>query len=363
MSISSTAAWRRGLAVLVGGVIALAGSGAGATSLGVTELPTTPAGGAVTVFYPTDEPARLQRRGAFELALAPEAAPGTGNGRLVAISHGSGGGPWVFATLAQALVDAGFTVALPLHAGDNWSDPGHPGPDSWKQRPAEISLAIDRVAADPRFAALRLDRVGAFGMSAGGHTMLSLAGGVWSPERFRQHCEQHLQEDFHSCVGLATQLRGNAWDGLKLWVAQRVLNWRFADATPQTHEDGRIAAVVAGVPFAADFDPDSLAHLRVPLALITASDDRWLLPRFHSDRVLAACARCERLAELRGAGHGALLAPAPPAAVLDELEQALIGDPPGFDRPAAEALWVGRTVAFFQRQLLAPSDAGGPGRH
>src|SRR5262249_2664932 len=157
--------------------------------------------GAVTVFYPTAAAPQPVRHGVFELPLAEDAAPGPGNGRLVVISHGSGGNPWVNATMAQALVDAGFVVAAPRHRGDTAGAPGHAGPDRWKQRPAEMSRAVDRVAADPRFAGLKLDRVGAYGMSAGGHTALSLAGGAWSPERFRHHCELHMAENFPACVG------------------------------------------------------------------------------------------------------------------------------------------------------------------
>ena len=324
-----------------------------AAAIGTLTLPADTAGGAVTLFYPTAAAGKPETRGDLQLMLAPDAPPTPGNGRLIAISHGSGGGPWVHSTLAKALVEAGFTVVLPLHRGDNWTDHGHPGPDSWKQRPAEISHAIDRVAADARFAGLKLDRVGGFGMSAGGHTMLSLAGGAWSPERFRGHCERDLAQDFHGCVGLATRLTGGVLDGLKLWLAQRVLNWKFrGDAALQTHSDPRIAAIVAGVPVAADFDLATLARPRVPLGLITADGDRWLLPRFHSDPLRAACQVCEMLADLHGASHGALLAPPPPADHLGRLECDLLCDPVGFDRPAATALWVGRTVAFFQRHLL-----------
>jgi predicted dienelactone hydrolase len=324
-----------------------------AATLGTLTLPADEAGGAVTLFYPTAEPGHPERRGDLDVRMAPNTAPAPGNGRLIAISHGSGGGPWVQTTLAQALVEAGFVVAIPLHRGDNWTDPGHPGPDSWKRRPAEISRAIDRVAADARFAGLRLDRVGAFGMSAGGHTMLSLAGGAWSPERFRAHCERDLAQDFYACVGLATRLTGGALDGFKLWLAQRVLNWKFGgDDAPQTHSDPRIAAIVAGVPAAADFDPASLATPRVPLGLITVGQDRWLPARFHSAAILAACQGCERVADLADAGHGALLAPPPAPDELGALECTLICDPPGFDRAAATPRWVVPTVAFFKRHLL-----------
>lgn len=327
-------------------------SAAQAATVGTLTLPADAAGGELNLFYPTAAAGRAEPRGEVSWTVAPGAAPEAGNGRLVAISHGSGGGPWVHTALAAALVEAGFTVVLPLHRGDNWTDPGRPGPESWQQRPAEISHAIDRVAADPRFTGLQLDRVGAFGMSAGGHTMLSLAGGAWSPERFRAHCDAHLAEDFATCVGLATSLTGGPLDGLKQWLARRVLAWKFGgDATPRVHHDDRIAAVVAGVPLVADFDLATLAQPRVPLGLITAPGDRWLVPRFHSDPLRAACAGCELLADLPGGGHGALLAPVPPTERLSALECTLLCDPPGYDRPAGTARWVGATVAFFRRQL------------
>ncbi len=331
-----------------------------AATVGTLTLPADDDGAAVTLFYPTAAAGRAETRGDLQLMLAPDAPPAPGNGRLIAISHGSGGGPWVHTTLAKALVEDGFTVVLPLHRGDNWTDPGRAGPESWKQRPAEISHAIDRVAADPRFVHLKLDRVGGFGMSAGGHTMLSLAGGAWSPERFRARCERDLAEDFPACVGLATRLTSGALDGFKLWLARHVLSWKFrGDDAPQTHTDPRLVAIVAAVPAAADFDMSTLAHPRVPLGLITADGDRWLAPRFHSDAVLAACTGCERVAELHGAGHGALLAPPPPASNLGRLECDLLCDPEGFDRAAVTAQWVGATLAFFRKHLLGASDVQG----
>jgi len=176
-----------------------------------------------------------------------------------------------------------------------------------------------------------------------------LAGGHWSPGGFKRHCEAHLREDFQACVGLITQLRGDALDGVKAWAALLVIRHRFDDDRPRVDSDPRVAAVVAGVPAAADFDMDSLAAPRVPLGLITAGQDHWLTPRFHSDRVLAVCRPCERLAHLPLAGHGALLSPHPPG--LHGLEAELLDDPPGFDR--AEMPQVDqRIVEFFSRHLL-----------
>ncbi len=69
---------------------------------------------------------------------------------------------------------------------------------------------------------LKLDKAGLFGGSAGGHTALTFAGGHWSPAQYRRHCEAHIAEDFSSCVGFTTRLRGNLLDGIKKSVALAV---------------------------------------------------------------------------------------------------------------------------------------------
>jgi predicted dienelactone hydrolase len=320
-------------------------------NVGLTEIAGTDGDGVVTVYYPSTDEAKIGRRGPFTFEFAWQGAPARGNGRLIVMSHGSGGSPWVHANLAQTLVADGFVVAMPEHRGDNYKDRGTPGPESWKRRPAEVSRAIDVVSRDARFGPLlALDKVGMYGMSAGGHTALTLAGGRWSPARFTQHCESHIAEDFQSCVGLATRLRGGFLDGTKTTIALWVIRSRFSDATWQTHTDARIVAVVAGVPLAADFDMASLAAPRVPLALVTARRDKWLIPRFHSDAVLAVCAACERLADFATGGHGALLSPLPPG--LSGLVGDLLNDPPGFDR--AELPAVDRKISSFFRKLLLP---------
>jgi predicted dienelactone hydrolase len=256
----------------------------------------------------------------------------------------------VHANLARSLVEAGFVVAMPEHRGDNYKDDSRPGPDSWALRPAEVSRAIDGVGRDSRFAPLlQLDRVGVYGFSAGGHTALSLAGGRWSPAAFKAHCEAHLAEDFQSCVGLITRLTGGLLDGVKKWGARLVIGLKFDDAAVQTHHDPRIAAAVAGAPFAADFDMRSLVAPRVPLGLVTLAQDRWLIPRFHSDRVVAACKTCELIANLPTAGHGALLSPLPPG--FSGLLGDMLNDPPGFDRRVLLAVDA-QITAFFSRHLL-----------
>lgn len=321
--------------------------------VGFAQRPGPVGDGPVTVFYPTAAPDQAITRGPFTLQVAPDAPPARGNGRLVVISHGSGGAPWVHTDLARALVQAGFTVALPEHRGDNNKDMRDAGPESWKRRPAEVSRTVDLIAADPQFGPLlATDRVGMFGGSAGGHTALSLAGGRWSPSGFMRHCQAHIEDDFSSCVGYTTRLRGNLFDGLKKQVALGVIRQRFDDDTAYTHHDPRIAAVIAAVPFAADFDMASLAKPRVPLGLVAAGKDINQVPRFHVEAVRQVCASCEAVATFPDASHGIMLSPTPPADRVSAIANELNGDPPGFDRPPAVQALNRGVLAFFQRHLL-----------
>jgi len=102
--------------------------------VGLTELPGLDGDGPVTVFYPSSAPDQPLQRGPYALQLAPGGAPMRGNGRLVVMSHGSGGAPWVHSDLAKKLVDAGFVVAFPEHLGDNFRSMRDAGPVSWRTR-------------------------------------------------------------------------------------------------------------------------------------------------------------------------------------------------------------------------------------
>ena len=336
------AAWAAGLGLLIA-LPAQAG-------LGMTRIEARDGRPPVVVYYPSPAPEQRQDYAPMHPSLAVDAELGPLNGRLIVISHGSGGSAWVHEQLARRLTAAGFVAAMPEHDGDNQRDPWRPGPESWKKRPREVSQAIDAVAEDPRFGPLlQLDRVGGYGMSAGGHTMLSLAGGRWSPQRFLAHCQAHLLEDFPACVGVVLRQRGNWLDGIKAWLARQVLEMRFdGDTQEQVHTDPRLAALVAAVPAAADFDMQSLQHPRVPLALLTAAQDAWLKPRFHADQVLAHCLDCLHLGDLPKGGHGAYLAPLPDG--LDGLLGELLNDPAGFQRSQTLEMDE-RVLQFFLRQL------------
>lgn len=341
--------WWAAIGAMTAGLL-LAACGEARAAMGMTQIPASEELGPVTVYYPSSSPSRPSGPTAWPLDVAADGVPMRGNGRLVLISHGTGASTWPYADQARALVEAGFVVAAPLHRADNYLDHSD-APGALSRRPAELSRTIDALAADARFAPLlTLDRVGVFGMSAGGHTALTVAGGRWSLAHFRRHCDENLAADFQFCTGTLTQLNGGWLDSVKLWVARTIIGLRFTDETMQGHEDPRFAAVVAAVPAAAIHDMASLATPRVPLGLVTASQDRWLLPRFHSERVLQACTGCEHLADLPTGGHGAYLSPLPP--VFDGVLGEMMNDPPGFDRARELPPVHAKVAAFFVRHLL-----------
>lgn len=322
--------------------------------MGIVERDREPGRVPFTAFYPTEQTEQSRHKGPFEFSLAPNATPSPGPHPLVVISHGSGGSPWVHVDLARTLVDNGFVVVMPEHHQDNYKDFSNPGPSSWKLRPAEVSQAIDQIAQDPLLGSVTsTEKVGVYGGSAGGHAALSLAGGQWSPARFRDHCEAHIAEDFSSCVGFITRLNGGWLDGLKKRAAKVVIRWRFSDATPYHHEDRRIRAVIAAVPFAADFDLSTLVKPKMPLGLILAGQDINQIPRFHGQSVQHICTTCTTIADMPQAGHGMMLSPLPPLGPTNSIAFQLLSDPPGFDRQQLPALHQ-KVADFFKQHLTRP---------
>ena len=92
----------------------------------------------------------------------------------------------------------------------------------WADRVLELARAArDAVRAARRRARAKLGwllHAAVYLVVNTGLVALSLAGGQWSPSRFRDHCLQHIDEDFSSCVGFVTLRRGDGLDALKAWA-------------------------------------------------------------------------------------------------------------------------------------------------
>jgi predicted dienelactone hydrolase len=321
----------------------------------------------VTLVYPTAEPARRLTLGPFELGVAPDAVPRPGRHRLIVMSHGTGGSPITDHALAATLARAGFVVAQPLHQGDNHQDTRDAGPESWKRRPGEAMRVIDLLASHPTWQhRVQTDRVGVHGMSAGGTTALQLAGAQWSVLSLVQHCLAHGDADFGFCFNGAPgadaqAARRRQFDGLRdvppAQLPDALRAWhggRVAAPGADPRPDPRVVATSLLVPVAAPFSAESLARIRVPVGVVSASGDTMLLPSFHSDHVLRQCGTCARLDDLNGGGHMDALAPWPREVALSVARLHPRGAEPqaGFD-PAVRQRAFDRVAAFYRQHLPA----------
>lgn len=265
---------------------------------------------------------------------------------MIVLSHGSGGNPWQLSDLAKRLVQGGFVVAAPFHPGDNSRDHDHSTLTTWtnwQMRPTHLTSAIDAMARSGRWQ-VRTDKVGVYGMSAGGHTALAMAGGKWSADNLRRHCNQHIRLDFKICTEGHGHLKGDWLDGLRIVRALANINHRMRDTTVYGHSDPRVAVVVAEVPALAEFDMKTLVGSNRAIGVVQALADQFIPPELHSGALLRACRQCVELASVPGAGHLSLLSPpVPPDASTDA---------PGFDRRVVADVQMG-VVAFFARHLSA----------
>ena len=325
-------------------VLALCANTAGAFQAGLRQL-TVPGTGdkqpiLVALYYPTAAPSRTIPMGPYHPDVAPQGAPEASFKGLIILSHGTGGSELVHSSLAEALARDGYLVAALRHPGDNWQDVSlrkDPSGAFFTERPRQVTRVIDALLADPQWRdRIARDasgpRIGAVGHSAGGYTVLALAGGAPDVSRLASHCTTEGAQDPILC-GLRTQSRGA---GAPAPTPQPVTSLG----------DPRVRAVVALSPLGVVFTPESLAAIHVPIALYVADDDRYLVPRFHAEWVARNVPGVE-MHHVSNAWHFAF-ADAPTMPVPSE-DGDIGADPPGFDRAAFLKQLAQDIPAFFDR--------------
>jgi predicted dienelactone hydrolase len=230
---------------------------------------------------------------------------------------------------AVALARAGFIVAALTHPGDNWRDNSRA--TQIDRRPPALSALISYMLTDwSGHAAIDPNRIGAFGFSSGGFTVLAAAGGRPDMRRFVDHCAQHPQ--FFDCSLLKSGPRAvtGAWPEMR---------------------DPRIKAIVVAAPaLGFTFDRAGLARVRVPVQLWRADDDRILPAPFYADAVRAALPMGPEFHSVPNAGHFDFLAPCADTSIAPQICQSA----PGFDRTAFHARFNAAVVRFLRRKLARP---------
>jgi predicted dienelactone hydrolase len=294
----------------------------------------------VALYYPTLASARAIPMGPFTPVVAMAAAPQATVKGLILLSHGTGGSELGHSRLAEALARSGYLVAALRHPGDNWQDASllreHPE-RYFDERPRQVTRVIDAILLDPQWRDriardARGPRVGAVGHSAGGYTVLALAGGQPDLLRIARHCTAEQAEDPIFCR-----------------TGRTPPSTMPAAATAQpgsTLRDGRVRAVVALAPVGVVFTASSLATIRIPVAVYEAEKDRWLVPRFHAEWIAQSLPGVQ-LHRVPNAWHFAFMDP--PGMPIPTEDGDLGADPPGFDRKAFLDRLSRELPAFFDK--------------
>ncbi|MCR5880024.1 prolyl oligopeptidase family serine peptidase [Phenylobacterium sp. J367] len=310
--------------------MALAGTAAQA-GVGVESFSMPDPGGPpieVGVWYPSDAPAKPTHLGLSVQDVAV-GAPVKGRGLpLVVISHGNGGSYGGHYDTAVALAEAGFVVAALTHTGDNYRDQSR-ATAMW-ERPRQLKVLIDHMTGVWRPGVVDPKRVGAFGFSSGGFTVLAAAGAKPDMTGVAAHCREHPA--FYDC---------------------RLMGQRPPGAPGVFVADPRIRAVVSAAPAMGwSLTKSALAGVAAPVQLWRAENDEILPSPFYADAVRANLPRPPAWHIVPGATHFSFLAPC--SAQARAVMGPLCADPPGFDREAFHRRFNAEVTAFLRRELAAP---------
>jgi predicted dienelactone hydrolase len=290
-----------------------------------------PTGGApleVGVWYPTQAAGQPQPIELNTQVVAPDAPVQGRDLPLVVISHGHGGSYAGHYDTAMALAEAGFVAAAVTQNGDSWRDSSRA--THLEDRPRQLEALTDymltRWGGHDR---LRQDGIGAFGFSAGGFTVLALAGGEPDLSKFAPHCRQY--PDFPDCRIVA---------GAKVDVS-----------TPRvwTH-DARVKAVVSASPavgFA--FGKAGLSNVTAKVQLWRGEDDPVLPNPYYAEAVRQDLPSPPEMHLVPHVGHYDFIAPCSEqmAARIPEI----CAHEPGFDEAAFHRDFNREVVRFFQASL------------
>jgi predicted dienelactone hydrolase len=292
----------------------------------------------VAIWYPSTAPASPQPLGLFQQTVAMNGAVIGNRLPVVLISHGTSGSLASHYDTAVELARAGFVVAAVTHTGDNSQDQSYVGNrQDLIDRPRQIKYVLDYLLGGwPEHNRLDPARIGIFGFSLGGFTALVAIGGTPDLHRIPQFCSEKPQ---------APECR---------FIRERHGDQLDEALTPESIwiHDARIkAAVVASPAVSFTFTGGGLSHVKVPVQLWRAEEDRESPNQWNSDIVRDALTGPQDVHNVRGAGHFAFLAPCNEA--LAKAVPRICQDAPGFDRVAFHVEFNRLVVTFFSTKLSA----------
>lgn len=241
--------------------------------------------------------------------------------------------------IAIALARSGIIAAAPLHPRDNYKDRSGLGHRVvMAGRPRQLSAVIDFLTDHPKWRP-RVDRqrIGAFGFSLGGYTILAALGAKPDFARIKSHCASSPQDPF---CNIANRRPGAANLGTLAGLS-----------------DPRLCSAVIADPVAVPFADAALAQVKVRHVQVWRPElQNVLLSSAHAGRVvrqLNARPRRKPVQEfvVPKAQHYSFLAPVPKA-LRSRLPQELVSDGPGFNREKFQSQFAIDVAKFFSQSLM-----------
>ena len=288
---------------------------------------------AVAVWYPTSGTPRPTTFVRGSLLSVARDGPVVGTQLpVVVMSHGNGGSALSHVDLAMDLASAGYVVAAPTHAGDNYADQSRQGsPALFSQRAEQMRSTLDHVLKAWPGGASHVDsrRVGAYGFSAGAFTVLTLAGATPRMAAIAGHCSRTPE---FICQALQH-------------VKSPLL--KGAQGAGSFSADPRIKAIVVAAPgLGFTFADGGLAGVRIPVQLWSGDRDETVPFATNTRIVQEGLGDRVEARRIAGASHLSFLAPCgllnPPA---------VCADPDGFDREKAHASMNAEVLRFFNARI------------
>jgi predicted dienelactone hydrolase len=194
---------------------------------------------------------------------------------LILLSHGSTGIGLQFLWLAEYLAARGYIVAAVNHHGNTSAEGGllTQGFATPWERAADVTAVLDDLLKDAEFGrAIDAKRIGAVGHSAGGATVIELAGGIFDEQALMDYCAASVSQGDATCEPRAI-------------IAQSIAQMeelKKTDAVVQAsvarsgapHGDARIKGVFAMAPaIGPAFTAAGLSGVHVPVEIVVGDAD------------------------------------------------------------------------------------------
>ena len=280
----------------------------------------------VSLWYPTNQASSTVNVGPFTFQATRDAEPAIGRHGLVIISHGTAGSDLGHRNIAIALAEAGFIVAAPSHPRDNYEDNSGVGRRIVMEgRPRQMTATVDALLSIPKWRErIDLKRIGAFGFSLGGYTVLAILGAKADMSNIVDHCQTIPADPF-------CDIGGNLAE-----ATRRIIGLDYKEA-PQDVFDPRFCAASIADPVAVPFSDEALASIKARYIQIWRPEEQnVLLAKAHASRVvrqLNTRPQAEITEEIvvPDAQHYSFLAPFPQR-LRATLPRELTSDSPEFSR-------------------------------